>query len=65
MTKIILPGMIIVDKGTDIIHVVIFVCTKEVYAISLDQIKYNQYKSIEYVKFTKDYFQFVADHYCD
>ena len=57
--------MIIVDKGTDIIHVVIFVCTKEVHAISLDQIKYNQYESAEYVKFTKDYFQFVADHYCD
>lgn len=65
MTKIITPGMIIVDKGTDIIHVVIFVYTKEVHAISLDQIKYNQYESVEYVKFTKDNFQFVVDYYCD
>ena len=65
MTKTILPGMIIVDKGTDMIHHVIAICVHSVHAISLDQIKYNQYESIEYVKFTKEYFQFVADHYCD
>ena len=65
MTKTILPGMIIVDKGTDIIHVVIFVCTKEVYAISLVKLTHNQYKIAGCDKFTKEYFQFVADHYCD
>lgn len=65
MTKTILPGMMIIDKVHQAIDVVIFVCTKEVHAVSLDQIKYNQYESTGYVKFTKEYFQFVADHYCD
>ena len=62
MTKTILPGMIIVDKGTDMIHHVIAVCTQDVHVISLVKLTHNQYKIAGHVKFTKDYFQFVVNH---
>ncbi len=65
MINAITPGMIIVDKGTDMIHHVIAICVHFVHAISLVKLTHNQYKIAEYVKFTKDYFQFVVDHYCD
>ena len=65
MTKIITPGMLIVNKDTDMIHHVTAVCVQEVHAISLVKLTHNQYKIAGYVKFTKEYFQFVADHYCD
>lgn len=60
-----MPGMMFIDKVHRAIDVVIFVCTKEVHAVSLVKLTHNQYKIAEYVKFTKEYFQFVADHYCD
>ena len=65
MTKAILPGMVVINKSTDVIHVVVSINAKEVHAISLDQLDYNQYESAEYVKFAREYFQFVVDHYCD
>ena len=65
MIKVIIPGMILTDKGTDIIYVVVFAGVEQIDVISIDQLEYNQRQSIEYFKFSRAFIQFMIDRYCD
>jgi len=62
MTKLIMPGMMFIDKVHRAIDVVIFVDLHTVHFLNVKIIKQI---TITYIKETKDNFQLLMDHFYD
>lgn len=62
MTKLIMPGMMFIDKVHRAIDVVIFVDLHTVHFLNVKIIKQI---TITYIKTSKDNFQLLMDHFYD